>query len=153
MTRESLTTVKKILQQAGYKLTPQRELTLMTLVERANEHLSAEEIYVLLKGKNPDIGLATVYRTLDILTELGITYRSVFDDGLARYDLKISKNKHAHHYLLCLSCGKIETISDDLLLNVEDTIKQKYHFEVLDHRLTFYGICEDCQKNKVNHYE
>ena len=67
-TMATLNKIKKLLHDSGFKLTPQREATLLVLLENEKDHLSAEEIYFFVKRKNPDIGLATVYRTLEILT-------------------------------------------------------------------------------------
>ncbi|MGO3609646.1 MAG: Fur family transcriptional regulator, partial [Enterococcus sp.] len=84
----ALQKTKKQLHDSGFKLTPQREATVLVLLENEKDHLSAEEIYFLVKKKSPEIGLATVYRTLEILTELHIVNKISFDDGLARYDLR-----------------------------------------------------------------
>lgn len=143
--------IKKKLQQEGYKLTPQREATVSILLEHQDEHLSAEGIYMYVKRKYPDIGLATVYRTLEILTELKITYRMVLDDGLARYDLNQHESTHFHHHLLCLQCGRIEEVQEDLLGDVEELVLERFGFQVSDHRLTFHGICRECrQANREN---
>ena len=107
--------IKKKLQEEGFKLTPQRQATVAILLEKEDDHLSAEAIYMLVKRKYPDIGLATVYRTLEILTDLNITYRVVFDDGLARYDLKRDESNRFHHHLLCNKCGNIEEIHENFL--------------------------------------
>ena len=69
------------LKQAGYKLTPQREVTVATLIEHQTELLTAEEIFMAVKLKNNSIGLATVYRTLDLLDELKIVNKKQFHDG------------------------------------------------------------------------
>lgn len=138
--------IKKQLHESGFKLTPQRESTLMVLLENEKDHMSAEEIYFLVKKKSPDIGLATVYRTLEMLTELKIVDKVSFNDGLARYDLRKEGAQHFHHHLLCLECGNIEEIEDDLLAGVEQIVEERYHFQVKDHRLTFHGICKNCQK-------
>lgn len=141
-----LTKIRKQLHDSGYKLTPQREATVLVLLENEKEHLSAEEVYMFVKQKNRDIGLATVYRTLEMLTDLKIVDKISFNDGLSRYDLRKEGAKHFHHHLLCLECGAIEEVEEDLLGEVENTVELKYHFLVKDHRLTFHGICEQCQK-------
>lgn len=146
-TIDSLKKIKKKLQEANYKLTPQRETTVLVLLENEKDHLSAEEIYMLAKLKSPDIGLATVYRTLEMLTELKILDKISFTDGLARYDMRKEGAKHFHHHLLCLECGDIEEIEDDLLLDVEKVVEQRFAFQVSDHRLTFHGVCKNCQQN------
>lgn len=140
-----LATIRKTLHDAGYKLTPQREATVLVLLEKESEHLSAEEIYMLVKQKSPDIGLATVYRTLEILTELEITDKVNFNDGLARYDLRKEGAQHFHHHLLCIKCGSVQEIEEDLLFDVERVVETRFNFQVTDHRLTFHGICDKCQ--------
>ncbi len=133
-TTAALKKTKKQLHESGFKLTPQREATLLVLLENEKDHLSAEEIF-----------LATVYRTLEILTDLKIVDKVSFNDGVARYDLRKEGAKHFHHHLLCLECGNIEEVEEDLLGTVEEIVEQKYHFLVKDHRLTFHGVCQKCQ--------
>ena len=69
---ERLNRVKQQLQQSSYKLTPQREATLRVLIENEKDHLSAEDVYLKVKDRAPEIGLATVYRTLELLAELKV---------------------------------------------------------------------------------
>ncbi|MFS8580873.1 MAG: transcriptional repressor, partial [Novibacillus thermophilus] len=64
--------IKNELHEKSYKLTPQREATLRVLLENEEKHLSAEDVYLLVKEKAPEIGLATVYRTLELLSDLQI---------------------------------------------------------------------------------
>ncbi|WP_125981146.1 ferric iron uptake transcriptional regulator [Loigolactobacillus iwatensis] len=143
--------IKQQLREAGFKLTPQREATVVSLLENEAGHLSAEEIYLRVKQTTPDIGLATVYRTLDILSELRIVNKVSFTDGLVRYDLRREgAQQHFHHHLLCVQCGKIEEIHEDLLADVEQVVASRYHFQVTDHKLTFQGLCADCQRKNKN---
>ncbi len=145
----ALQRIKDQLHEANYKLTPQREATVLVLLENEKDHLSAEEIYMLVKLKTPDIGLATVYRTLEMLTELNVLDKVNFNDGLSRYDMRKEGAKHFHHHLLCLECGNIDEIEEDLLGDVEKIVETNFCFKVTDHRLTFHGICQSCQeKNK-----
>jgi Fur family ferric uptake transcriptional regulator len=144
--KETLEKIQKILHDNGYKLTPQREAVVVVILEKEHDHLSAEEIFLYVKRKNSDIGLATVYRTLEILLELHIVDRVSFtDDGVALYDLRGDTNKHFHHHLVCDTCGNVEEIKEDLLLEVEKVIKDRFQFAVRDHKLTFMGKCKDCQ--------
>jgi len=145
-TGEALKKTKRQLHDSGFKLTPQREATLLVLLENEKDHLSAEEIFFFVKQKNSEIGLATVYRTLEILADLKIVDKISFDDGVSRYDLRKDGAKHFHHHLLCLECGNIEEIDEDLLGNVEEIVERRFHFAVKDHRLTFHGICQQCQR-------
>lgn len=85
---ERLNRVKQQLQQSSYKLTPQREATVRVLIENEKDHLSAEDVYLKVKDKAPEIGLATVYRTLELLAEIKVLDKINFGDGVARFDLR-----------------------------------------------------------------
>ncbi|MBT2698864.1 transcriptional repressor [Bacillus sp. ISL-40] len=137
--------IKKQLHSASYKLTPQREATVRVLLENEEDHLSAEDVYLLVKEKSPEIGLATVYRTLELLTELKIVDKINFGDGVSRYDLRQEGAAHFHHHLVCIECGAVDEIQEDLLEDVEAVVERKWNFKIKDHRLTFHGICYRCQ--------
>ncbi|MGJ9456881.1 Fur family transcriptional regulator [Oceanobacillus sp. CF4.6] len=141
--------IKKQLHAHSYKLTPQREATVRVLLEREEDHLSAEDVYLLVKERSPEIGLATVYRTLELLSELKILDKINFGDGVSRYDLRKEGAKHFHHHLVCIECGSVEEIVNDLLEDVEKIVQNDWGFEVKDHRLTFHGICKQCQEATV----
>ncbi|WP_047979987.1 ferric iron uptake transcriptional regulator [Ornithinibacillus contaminans] len=141
--------IKKQLHAQSYKLTPQREATVRVLLEREADHLSAEDIYLLVKEIAPEIGLATVYRTLELLSELKIIDKINFGDGVSRYDLRKEGAEHFHHHLVCIECGSVEEIMEDLLGDVEKLIESDWGFKVQDHRLTFHGLCKVCQKAAV----
>jgi Fur family transcriptional regulator, ferric uptake regulator len=136
--------IKKLLHSASYKLTPQREATVRVLLENEEDHLSAEDVYLLVKEKSPEIGLATVYRTLELLTELKIVDKINFGDGVSRYDLRQEGAVHFHHHLVCIECGAVDEIQEDLLEDVEAVVERKWNFKIKDHRLTFHGICYRC---------
>ncbi|SFD51896.1 Fur family transcriptional regulator, ferric uptake regulator [Lentibacillus persicus] len=138
--------IKKQLHAQSYKLTPQREATVRVLLEREEDHLSAEDVYLLVKEKAPEIGLATVYRTLELLSELKIVDKINFGDGVSRYDLRKEGAEHFHHHLVCTECGSVEEIVEDLLGDVEKVIEKNWSFQVKDHRLTFHGVCKECQE-------
>ncbi|WP_077621662.1 Fur family transcriptional regulator [Sediminibacillus massiliensis] len=137
--------IKKQLHSQSYKLTPQREATVRVLLEREEDHLSAEDVYLLVKEKAPEIGLATVYRTLELLSELKIVDKINFGDGVSRYDLRKEGAAHFHHHLVCMECGSVEEIVEDLLDDVEKIVQKDWGFKVKDHRLTFHGVCAKCQ--------
>ncbi|CAD2077252.1 transcriptional repressor [Phocicoccus schoeneichii] len=137
--------VKEQLHSAGFKLTPQREVTLKILLENKNSHLSAEDVFLRVKEEYPEIGLATVYRTLELLSDLQILEKMNFGDGVSRYDFRKTGTKHFNHHLICVKCGKVQEVEDDLLSDVEKIIEHEYGFMVMDHRLTFHGVCRECQ--------
>ncbi|MFS0781101.1 Fur family transcriptional regulator [Bacillus sp. 1P06AnD] len=148
---ERIDRIKKQLHSSSYKLTPQREATVRVLLEHEEDHLSAEDVYLLVKEKSPEIGLATVYRTLELLTELKIVDKINFGDGVSRYDLRQEGAAHFHHHLVCMECGAVDEIQEDLLDEVEMEVEKRWHFKIKDHRLTFHGICYRCQaKEETN---
>jgi len=137
--------IKKQLSGASYKLTPQREATVRVLLENEEDHLSAEDVFLLVREKSPDIGLATVYRTLELLNELNVVDKIQFGDGVSRYDLRQEGATHFHHHLVCIECGAVDEIQEDLLEDVEAIVEERWNFIIKDHRLTFHGICHRCQ--------
>ena len=137
----------KIIQKSPYKLTPQREKIVEILVENEDKHLSAEELYFILKEKTPDIGIATVYRTLDIFYELKILEKISFSNGVSKYHFRQSVDDELHHHLICTNCNSIEKVSNPIFNKLIEYMKKEYSFEVQDNSLSFYGTCANC-KNK-----
>lgn len=138
------TIFKEKLKEKGCKLTLQRRSVLDVLIEHCDEHLSTEEIYSRVKEKFPEIGLATVYRTVQLFEEMGIVDRLNFDDGCSRFELASENTVHHHHHLICESCGKVFEVENDLLEEIESEIERKYQFQIHDHNVMFYGKCREC---------
>ena len=137
--------LRKKLSERGYKMTPQRKEILQIFVEHP-EHLSAEDVYGFLQKKESEIGLATVYRALDLLSKLGILVQVDFGDGCARYELNTTDpNVHHHHHLICIKCKKVIEFEEDLLEKLEATISKKSGFKILNHEVKFLGYCKECQ--------
>ncbi|NLO40117.1 MAG: transcriptional repressor [Ruminiclostridium sp.] len=136
--------LSQLLREKGYKITKQRKAVLDIVMEHDGEHLSSQEIYELVKQRCPDVGVATVYRTLPVLEELGYVYAVDLEDGCTRYELQKKEQIHRHHHLLCESCGKVTEVEDDLLDEIEDKVFSKYGFTIKDHKVKFYGVCKDC---------
>lgn len=135
------------LSERGYKMTPQRKEILKIFVEHPDKHhMSAEDVYSLLRESDSEIGLATVYRALDLLSELGILVQVEFGDGCARYELNTADPKvHHHHHLICVKCKRVIEFEEDLLDDLEATIAEESGFRILNHEVKFFGYCKDCQ--------
>lgn len=144
MSNEKIENLKLILKEKGYKLTPQRRSVLDEVIKNEGSHLTTEEIYDLVKVNCPEIGLATVYRTVQLLEEMGVLYKVDLDDGCSRYELCDKDENHQHHHLICQKCGKIIEVEGDLLEELEQIVEKKYSFKVVNHSLKFYGICDNC---------
>lgn len=140
----------QMLKDKGLKITSQRLAILQVLEDSADNHRTAEEIYELVKRKHPDIGLATVYRTVQLLLDLQVIDKINLDDGCIRYELgrEHGREKHHHHHLICLSCGKVVSYENDFLETLEAHIMDSTGFEVSDHEVKFYGYCKACRKRQ-----
>lgn len=139
-------TFKKVLKDHGYKLTPQRRHVIDAIKQNRNRHLSIDEIYREVKYNCPEIGIATIYRTVQLFEEVGILSKQYFDDGCHRYEVSDGKKDHNHHHLVCSHCGSVTEIQDEYFDALEQHIEKEKKFKITNHNVTFFGICEDCQK-------
>lgn len=135
----------------GLRFTEPRR-AILDVLSTTIDHLSAEDIYLAVHSDYPGIGLTTVYRTLELLIEMGLVYRFQFGDGRNRYELIQNAQKPGHHHhLVCINCRKIIDYDDfvdeevELLKKVEKALSEKYNFQITNHVIQFYGICKDCQ--------
>ena len=137
--------LKGQLKDKGYKLTPQRRAVLDIIMVNEGKHLTTEEIYDLVKKGCPEIGLATVYRTLQLLEEINLIFKLNLDDGKNRYELVHDEEDHHHHHLICVRCGRVIEVGIDLLEQLEKEIERKYEFDITNHLLKFFGYCNNCK--------
>ncbi len=138
--------IKEKLRKEGYKLTRQRRAILKVIIDNHDEHLSSDDVYNIVREKYPDLGIATVYRTLQLFEKLNIVYKLNFDDGCSRYEINTGSDHHHHHHLICLSCGKVAEVKLDLLDSLEAEIENQEEFTIVDHNVKFYGYCSECKK-------
>ena len=141
---------KQLLKENGLKVTKQRLVVLEAIAACPEEYLTAEEIFALVKVDIPDIGLATVYRTIQLLSELHLIDKVNFDDGYVRYEIGNTAEqgqRHHHHHLICMKCGKVISFQEDLLEALEGKITQTTGFLVVNHEVKLYGYCEKCGGN------
>lgn len=137
------------LKSGDCKMTPRRASIFRVLLENQGRHLSAEEIHTLVREKEPETGLATVYRTLELFSDRGLVQGVDFGDGRKRYDLGPAAGPgHCHHHLICARCGKIAEVGEDLLEELEDRVYRHYGFLVTDHQLKMFGLCRECQMTR-----
>ena len=137
---------KEILRKKGLKVTAQRRLVFEAVAAHPGEHLTAEEIYGLVRDQYPEIGLATVYRTVQMLVDLQVIDKVSFGDGLARYELAVEDdgNHHHHHHAICQNCGEVLSFEEDLLDTLEQAVYEATGFQVTDHEVKLYGYCKKC---------
>ena len=140
------------LKGGGHRLTVPRQ-AILDVLSNTKEHPSAEEIYLSVHKVYSSIGLTTVYRTLELLVQNGLVFKFDFGDGRARYELsETPDNVRHHHHLVCTECGRIIDYTDfideekELLKKTERGLSKKYHFQIMNHLIQFYGLCDACYK-------
>jgi len=129
----------------GLKSTRQRELILEAFL-RSGSHLSTEELYLQLRKKHPQIGYATVHRTLKLLADCGLAEGRNFGDGQTRYESCIDEKHHDH--LICTSCGKILEFQDHRIEELQENVAREHNFTIRSHKLELYGLCAACMEKQ-----
>lgn len=138
--KRRIETIVKKLRENNYKLTPQR-LAIVKILAQSEGHPHVENIYEELQDDFPTMSLATVYRTVMLIKSLGEVLELGFPDGGNRYD---GNKPYPHPHAICIKCKKI--IDPDLatLKDMTEEVATETGFEILTHRLDFFGICPDC---------
>jgi Fur family transcriptional regulator, ferric uptake regulator len=131
------------LQEHKLKLTPHRQLILDTFLENEG-HRSVEDIYRVVRGKDPRVGYTTVYRTMKLLAECGLAREIDLADGITRYEHLYNHEHHDH--MICMHCGTSIEFYDPEIEALQDEASEHLGFKVLDHKLQIYGLCGNCRK-------
>lgn len=140
--RFSVKKIATILRQHGYKFTPQRRVVIQTIAS-SQDHLTPAAIYEKVHQEQPNIGLVTIYRTLDILSKLGLICELHAGGSCRSYTTGASEH---HHHLICSNCGKVVDFSGYDLNELERRLSLETGFDIEDHLLEFIGLCQACQK-------
>ncbi len=130
------------LSEQGYRLTPQR-MMILSAIENSDDHISAEEIYAQVVAKYPHVNISTVYRTLELLKQLGLVTETDLGGGRVRYH---PADKGHHHHLVCTECGAIIDLDESLLASLESTLLREYKFSADLRHLAIFGRCANCSK-------
>lgn len=141
MTYYTTALLKSDLNQKGFRLTPQRQKILNVFQGLAQgEHLSAEDLHGILKGQGERISLSTVYRTLNLMTRIGILRDVELAEGHKHYEIN-PPYPNQHHHLVCVQCHRTLEFKNELIskLGLRQADAEKFH--MLDCQMTIYGIC------------
>ncbi len=139
-----MTTENTLLQQlrnAGYKVTPARQAVLQ-VIEQEGEHLEPAEILRRAQAIHPAIGRATVYRTLELLTQLNIV-RPIY---IGEHGPTYIRAAGGHHHLVCSTCGIVIDFDQCVADEMTADLAERFGFQIQSHLLEFYGHCAACQQ-------
>jgi Fur family ferric uptake transcriptional regulator len=135
------------LRKRGHRITSQREIILTIFREQPHgNHLSAEELHKKLLEKGTNVSLATAYRTLKLLSSLGLLRELAFAEGHKHYELKQDTLPHQH--IICLGCNMTLEFEDHFLEEAGQKIGARHSFEVIDAQFKIFGFCPQCRKTR-----
>jgi Fur family ferric uptake transcriptional regulator len=123
----------------------QPRLAVATVVLDASDHVSADDVLRRVAKHGLDVGLATVYRTLDLLVSSGLVAERDFGEGFRRYE-PVAPGQ-AHEHCICSSCGRVMELSNDRLERVIALVAEEVGFRPHHHHLEVFGLCRDCQQS------
>jgi Fe2+ or Zn2+ uptake regulation protein len=132
--------LRAALTRAGHRLTAQREAVFHAL-RATRSHPTAEEIFRIVRGRIPDISLATIYKALEAFESVGLCLRLADGDGPARYDARVDE----HHHLRCVDCGRVVDVDAPAVRERVAGVAARQGFEVLECRLVLVGRCTTCR--------
>ena len=140
MTQSSSSNQKR-LRDAGYKLTNAR-LTVLRVIERNHGHITSSEVLEQVNEVDSTIGRASVFRTLDLLTQLGII-RPTYIDTSTTPNYVLMPDGH-HHHIICTNCNRVIEFENCGLDEVKARLEEQLRVQLQGHLLEFYGLCADC---------
>lgn len=128
------------LRERGQRLTPQR-LLILELLHAHGDHMTADEIYAQAQARYPYLNISTVYRTLELLRDAGILSETDLGDGRRHFAL-LSDDRH--HHLICLSCGHVEEVDDQMFDHLREELRATHGFQARIDHLALFGACRIC---------
>ena len=140
----ALAAFRRYLNDRGLPATQPR-LAVATVVLDAADHVSAEEVARRVEQRGVGVGLATVYRTLDLLVASGLVQERDFGEGFRRYE-PVAPGQ-AHEHCVCSSCGRVMEFSNDRLERMIALLAEEVEFRPHHHRLEVFGLCRECQQS------
>ena len=145
-TADVIQQVREEARRRGVRWTNQRQVIVETFIT-SNEHLTVEELHRRVRLLDATVSAATVYRTINMLVEIGVAVKRHFGDGSATFESNL--DKHHHDHLVCLSCGKIEEFELQAIEDLQEQVAGDHGFRLVHHRMELYGVCKECQAKGV----
>jgi Fur family ferric uptake transcriptional regulator len=133
------------LAQRGLKHSRQRNAIVETFYAMGG-HVAVDELVARVRERDPRVSVATVYRTMKLLSECGLAAARHFGDGQTRYEAAM--RRHHHDHLICTGCGAIVEFESERIEELQDRVARRHGFEVQHHRLEIYGRCAGCRQGE-----
>ncbi len=134
-----------ILRAHGKRITPQRRL-LLRVIRQSKGHLDADEIYRLVREKDPRVSLSTVYRNLNMLKELGLVSELHLDQEHHHYEMRDAAE---HYHLICSDCGQVVEFDSPLVTELMRSVSAEKEFLVERTHIDLVGLCAKCRAKKA----
>ena len=132
---------QEVLKKHDLKVTSKR-LAVLSILEQNPDPLSIEEITNFLRKKKIKADQVTIYRIIEVLQNINLVTRINFHEGKFRYELA---TKPHHHHAVCIKCGRIEELPEDLFGDVIGNVSKKTNFQITGHAFELFGLCHNCQ--------
>jgi Fur family ferric uptake transcriptional regulator len=145
--RDKERVLSRYMAQHGLKSTRQRSLIIDTFFTSGG-HLSVEDVWNKVRKLDARVSVATVYRTMKLLSDCGLAHARNFGDGQTRYEAAAGRNHHDH--LICTRCGTIVEFENDRIEQLQEAVARKHGFTVKSHKMELYGLCRDCQRSATH---
>ena len=127
--------------EPGIRMTTQRA-AILAVVQTAEKHLTAGEIFERVRRRYPTIAYGTVYRTLHLLAELGLIQEFPFGDQASRFDRRTDRHDHVH----CTVCGSLVDVDVPIAILARQVAADQTGYQIHEHQTVFSGVCPDCQR-------
>jgi Fur family ferric uptake transcriptional regulator len=141
--KTALHNLRTYLRENNLRFTTERVIILEEIFS-SPPHFDAEQLFIQIRNKHQHISRATVYRTLDLLSQIGIIKKENLGQGYASYELKLNVPHHDH--MICVECGKVVEFVDEVIEKRQKEISEKYGMEMIRHQLQIFGRCKEHQK-------
>jgi Fur family ferric uptake transcriptional regulator len=133
--------LSEALQAQGYRVTRARKTIFRALIDSGG-HVSADDIVSAVRRQEPNVGRMTVYRTLELLRQLGLVQPVYQGTGAAHYVLM---DQGHHHHLICATCDRVIEFDECMAQEMGKVLGERFGFEIQGHLLEFYGLCAECR--------